>query len=125
MGAQVLKAFLKYPWLTRGMVQTALAGCAADVFAQYSQGHRGGVLLSTCLLLCKRMDYLGRVCSTVSLVLPECKSQGFINVVHWGTSSIYYLLSTVHISSIIYDVNINSGDVCKRNKNREGGLEGE
>lgn len=82
MGAQVLKAFLKYPWLTRGMVQTALAGCAADVFAQYSQGHGSGVLLSTCLLLCKRGDHLGRVCSAVSLVLPECKSEGSLNVAH-------------------------------------------
>lgn len=73
MGAQVLRGFLKYPWLTCGMVQTALAGCAADVFAQYPQGHGSGVLLSTCLLLCKRRDHLGRVCGAVSLVLPECK----------------------------------------------------
>lgn len=81
MGAQVPKAFLKYPWLTRGVVQTALAGCSADVFVQYSQGHGIRVLLSTCLLLCKREDHLGRVCSTVSLVLPERKSEGFVNVV--------------------------------------------
>lgn len=81
MGAQVPKAFLKYPWLTRGVVQTALAGRSADVFVQYSQGHGIRVLLSTCLLLCKREDHLGRVCSTVSLVLPERKSEGFVNVV--------------------------------------------
>lgn len=80
MGTQVPKAFLKYPCLTPGVVQTALAGHSADVFAQYSQGHGSGVLLSTCLLLCKRGDHLGRICSTVSLVLPECKSEGFVNV---------------------------------------------
>lgn len=90
MGAQVSKAFLKYPWLTRGTVQTALAGCAADVFAQYSQGHGSGVLLSTCLLLCKRRDHSDRVCSAASVVLPERKREGFVNVVHWGTSSKYY-----------------------------------
>lgn len=79
MGAQVPKAFLKYPWLTCGVVQTVLAGRSADVFAQYSQGHGSGVLLSTCLLLCKTEDHLGSVCSTVSLVLPECKFEGFVN----------------------------------------------
>lgn len=44
----------------------AIAGCAAEVFAQYSQGHGSRVLLSTCLLLCKRGDSVGRACSAAS-----------------------------------------------------------
>lgn len=87
MGAQVLKAFLKYPWLTCGMVQTALAGCRADVFAQYSQGHGSRVLPSTCLLLCRRRECLGPVCSIVSLLLPGCTHESLGNVIHLGVSS--------------------------------------
>lgn len=65
-GGTSTEGFLEISWLMRGMVWTALAGCAADVFAQYSQGHGSRVLLSTCLLLCKRGDHLGRVCSAAS-----------------------------------------------------------
>lgn len=89
-GAQAPRACLKYPWLTHGTVQTALAGCTADVLGQHCQGHASGVLLSTCLLLCVRENHFSHICDAASLVLPECTPEGFVEVVHWGTSPKYY-----------------------------------
>lgn len=41
-GGTRIEGFLEISLLTRGTLQAVLAGCTADGFAQYSQGHEAG-----------------------------------------------------------------------------------